>query len=270
MWDVHMAKETFELSHKWLKKKKRKEKLGWAKAKSPEWKKRGVAWLELSEASDEVEKDGAELGWGLTEEPHSPAQDLVPFPCLRSYCGVWSRETKWWATCFRKPGSFFYNILAMPGLHSVLPFSASICGNLPGGSTLLNSMVPLQLNWRDGHRGTEITPSKQRTRSILPPLRLGVVNRMIPARNSHYKIHTSCKTKLPQPYYSIEVTIWVYLPHWTGASLSRGMVKRWQNHSPNITSSQLYDPWMNPLKDFNLNPLFFQMGITMPISGGLL
>ena len=232
MWDVHMAKETFELSHKWLKKKKRKEKLGWAKAKSPEWKKRGVAWLELSEASDEVEKDGAELGWGLTEEPHSPAQDLVPFPCLGSYCGVWSRETKWWATCFRKPGSFFYNILAMPGLHSVLPFSASICGNLQGASTLLNSMVPLQLNWRDGHRGTEITPSKQRTRSILPPLRLGVVNRMIPARNSHYKIHTSCKTKLPQPYYSIEVTIWVYLPHWTGASFSRGMVKWWQNHSP--------------------------------------
>ena len=47
-----------------------------------------MAWLELSGASDEVEKDGAELGWGLTEEPHSPAQDLVPFLCLGSYCRV--------------------------------------------------------------------------------------------------------------------------------------------------------------------------------------
>ena len=61
--------------------------------------------------------------WGRARlEPHSPAQDLVPFLCLGSYCRVWSREKKWWATCFRKPGSFFYNIPAMPGLHSFLPF----------------------------------------------------------------------------------------------------------------------------------------------------
>ena len=119
-----MAKEIFKLSHTWLKKKREREKkkLGWAKAKSPEWKKRGVVWLELSGASGEVVKNGAELGWSLTEEPHSPAQDLVPFLCLGSYCRVWSRETKWWATCFRKPGSFFSNIPAMPGLHSFLPF----------------------------------------------------------------------------------------------------------------------------------------------------
>ena len=118
------GKGDFQVKPYVVKKKEREEKkkLGWSKAKSPEWKKRGVVWLELSGASGEVVKNGAELGWSLTEEPHSPAQDLVPFLCLGSYCRVWSRETKWWATCFRKPGSFFSNIPAMPGLHSFLPF----------------------------------------------------------------------------------------------------------------------------------------------------
>lgn len=156
----------------------------------------------------------------------------------------------------------------MPGLHGV-PFSASSCGSLQGGSTLLNTIVSFAIELKRWTQRNWDNTAQAETWSILPPLRLGVVNLVIPARNSYYKILSSCKTKLPQPYYSIEVIIWVYLPQWTWASFSRAMVKWWQNHSPNLTSSQLYDPWMNPLKDFNLNPLFFQMGITMPISGGL-